>query len=94
MIDITGFHFTKNIGVSQNIVLLQIPPYNPDLSLCNQVWEYIKNRFRNQRFKSMKSLKEWLSERLCDMKSETITSITGNHHFLKDFNDLIGITYW
>jgi hypothetical protein len=42
----------------------------------------------------MKSLKEWLSERLCDMKSETITSITGNHHFLKDFNDLIGITYW
>jgi hypothetical protein len=34
----------------------------------------------------MKNLKEWLSEMVCEMKPETIKSITGNHHFLKAFN--------
>jgi hypothetical protein len=29
MIDNEGFHSTKNIEVSQNIVLLRTPPYNP-----------------------------------------------------------------
>jgi hypothetical protein len=92
VIDNAGFHSTKNIEVPQNIVLLRIPPYNPELNPCEQVWQYIKNRFKNQRFESMKSLKEWLSEMVCEMKPETIKSITGNHHFLKAFNNLIGIT--
>jgi len=86
VIDNAGFHSTKNIEVPQNIVLLRIPPYNPELNPCEQVWQYIKNRFKNQRFESMKSLKKWLSEMVCEMKPETIKSITGNHHFLKAFN--------
>jgi transposase len=83
VIDDAGFHSTKNIEVPQNIVLLRIPPNNPELNPYEHVWQYIKN----QRFKSMKNLKEWLSEMLCDMKPETITSITGNQHFLKTFNN-------
>jgi transposase len=86
VIDNAGFHSTKNIEVPQNIVLLRIPPYNPELNPCEQVWQYIKNRFKNQRFESMKSLKDWLSEMVCEMKPETIKSITGNHHFLKTLN--------
>jgi hypothetical protein len=40
----------------------------------------------------MKILKEWLSEMVCEMKPDSIISITVNHHFLKAFNNLIGIT--
>lgn len=82
MIDNAGFYSIKNIEVPQNIILVRIPPYNPELNPCEQVWQY----FKNQRFESMKSLKEWLSETVCEMKPETFKSITGNHHFPKAFN--------
>ncbi|MFD2731723.1 transposase [Pedobacter alpinus] len=66
--------------------MLNIPPYNPELNPCEQVWQYIKNRFKNQRFETMESLKEWLNNIVKDMKEETIKSITGNHHYLTAFN--------
>ena len=58
VIDTVGFHATKNIGIPENIHLLRIPPYNQTLNSCEQVWQYIKNRFKNQRFEKMNNLKK------------------------------------
>ncbi len=44
VIDNTGFHSTKNINVSDNIFLLRIPPYTPELNPCEQIWQYIKKQ--------------------------------------------------
>lgn len=85
VIDNAGFHSTKNIDIPENIYLLRIPPYNPELNPCEQVWQYIKNRLKNQRFESMDSLREWLCEMVKNMDNQTIKSITGNHHYLKAF---------
>jgi transposase len=53
-----GFHATKNIEIPENIHLLRIPPYNLTLNFCEQVWQYMKNRFKNQRFEKMNNLKK------------------------------------
>lgn len=82
VIDNAGFHSTKHIQIPENIYLLKIPPYNPELNPCEQIWQYIKNRFKNQRFDSMKNLKDWLHNMVNEMTEETIKSITGNHHYL------------
>ncbi len=47
IIDTAGFHSTKNMKVPDNIFLLHIPPYSPELNPCEQVWQYIKNRYKN-----------------------------------------------
>jgi transposase len=86
VIDNAGFHSTKNIEIPENIHLLRIPLYNPELNPCEQVRQYIKNRFKNQRFKKIVNLKEWLHKTVTKMDSETIKSITGNYHFLNAFN--------
>ncbi|WP_366942012.1 transposase [uncultured Nonlabens sp.] len=75
----------KNIVVPDNIHLLRIPPYNPELNPCEQVWQYIKNRFKNQRFESMGELKKWLHTTVVSMSSQTIKSITSNHHYKNAF---------
>jgi transposase len=85
VIDNAGFHSTKNIEVPDNIHLLRIPPYNPELNPCEQIWQYIKNRFKNQRFETMQELREWLHNTVCQMQEQTIKSITGNHHYLNAF---------
>lgn len=85
VIDNAGFHSTKNIEIPENIYLLRIPPYSPELNPCEQVWHYIKNRYKNLRFNSMNELKNWLHETVKNMSEKTIQSITGNHHYLNAF---------
>ena len=85
VIDNAGFHSTKNIQIPDNIYLLRIPPYNPELNPCEQIWQYIKNRFKNQRFETMKDLREWLHTTVNKMEEQIIKSITGNHHYLNAF---------
>lgn len=89
VIDNAGFHSTKNIAVPENIYLLRIPPYNPELNPCEQVWQYIKNRFKNQRFGSMQELKEWLHATVKNMGKITIKSITSNYHYNNAINDIL-----
>ena len=86
VIDNAGFHSTKHIEVPENIYLLRIPPYNPELNPCEQVWEHLKSRFKNKRFETMESLKIWLNNTVKQMKENTIKSITSNHHYLNAFN--------
>ena len=86
VIDNAGFHSTTNIEIPENIVLLRIPPYSPELNPCEQIWAWIKTRYKNNVFKDMKSLKEWLHDIVKNMKAQTIKSIVSNHHFLNAFN--------
>jgi transposase len=86
VIDNAGFHSTKNITVPSNIFLLNIPAYSPELNPCEQVWAYMKTRFKNKVFNTMEDLKEWLYESVKNLSEETILSITSNHHFLNEFN--------
>jgi transposase len=88
VIDNAGFHSTKNIKVPDNIFLLRIPPYTPELNPCEQVWQYIKNRYKNKQFENMEDLKKWLHKTVNQMSPNLIKSITSNHHYLNNFNDV------
>ncbi len=83
VIDNAGFHSTKNIEIPENIILLRIPPYSPELNPCEQVWAYIKSRYKNKVFADINLLKEWLHSIVKSMKPSTIKSIVSNHHYLK-----------
>ena len=86
LIDNAGFHSTKNITIPENIYLLRIPPYCPELNPCEQVWKEFKKYFKNKVFLNMTSLKEWLYNKVNTMTKKQIISITSNHHFIKTFN--------
>lgn len=81
IIDNAAFHSTKNIKIPDNIFLLNIPPYSPELNPCEQVWQYFKKRFKNKTFETMEKLRQWLDEMVCGMDKELIKSITSNHHY-------------
>ena len=86
VIDNAGFHSTKNIEVPDNIRLLRIPPYSPELNPCEQVWAWIKGRYKNLHFESIEKIKEWLHKTVVNMQNNTIKSIVGNHHYVSAFN--------
>jgi transposase len=85
VIDNARFHSTQNITVPDNIKLVNIPPYRPELNPCEQVWRYIKDRFKNKSFNAMKDIKKWLHEFVENMSKELIKSIVSNHHYLNAY---------
>lgn len=85
VIDNAGFHSTKNMDIPHNIHLLRIPPYSPELNPCEQIWQYMKNRFQNQVFTSMDKLREWLYNMVNSMSTSVVKSIVSNHNYLDAF---------
>jgi len=85
VIDNAGFHSTKNITVPDNIKLLNIPPYCPELNPCEQIWKHIKQNYKNHVFENMTKLKSWLHEIVEKMSKQTIKSICSNHHYIDAF---------
>ena len=86
VIDNAGFHSTKNIDVPDNIFLINIPPYCPELNPCEKIWHHLKSRFKNQTFETMKNLRQWLNHSVNQMTKSQIMSITHNKVYLENFN--------
>lgn len=86
VIDNAGFHSVKDIKVPENIYLLNIPPYSPELNPCEQVWAYIKKSYKNKVFANMEELRKWLHKTVMNLDPQTIMSITSNHHYRDNFN--------
>lgn len=91
IIDNAGFHSTKNIQIPQNIKLINIPAYSPELNPSEKIWQYLKERFKNNVFDSMAMLKKWLHEKVVnEIVPENVKSIVANEFynscFLAHFN--------
>jgi len=86
IIDNAGFHSTKNITIPENIRLINIPAYSPELNPCEQIWAYLKNRFKNTVFQNMEELRNWLYQNVNKMTCQHIKSITANYNYLTKFN--------
>ena len=86
VIDNARFHLINPGETPENIFLLNIPPYTPELNPCEQIWQYIKARYKNRVFKTIMELREWLWDFVIKMKPGIIKSITANHNYLDNFN--------
>jgi transposase len=86
IIDNAGFHSTKNITIPENIRLINIPPYSPELNPAEKVWQYLKTNFKNQLFINMENLKRWLYREVNgNLTSQRIKSITENKFYNDNF---------
>jgi hypothetical protein len=57
VIDGAGWHRSSNLIVPENIVLLQLPPYSPELNPVENIWEYLRpNSFAHQVWESYEAI--------------------------------------
>ena len=86
VIDNAGFHSTKNIDIPDNIALINIPPYSPELNPCERMWHYIKSKFKNHLMKNMNELREWLYEQVNSITKDQVMSIVHDQLYVNAFN--------
>lgn len=47
--DGAGFHTSKSLRIPQNVTLLQLPAYSPELNPIENLWHYLKSHFWSNR---------------------------------------------
>lgn len=85
VIDNAGFHACQNISLPENIHLVRLPPYAPELNPAEKVWQWMKDRVAMKFFGSTKDLQNKITEMVNQLKPELIKSITGYELYTNSF---------
>jgi hypothetical protein len=76
--DGAGWHKNESLIIPDNIRLLSLPPYSPELNPVEHIWDDLREKeFHNRVFDSIDSLEDHLEKTLHDMEhdQERIRSI-------------------
>ena len=49
VLDQAGWHVSKTLKVPDNITLLHLPPYSPELNGIERLWAYLKSHYLSNR---------------------------------------------
>lgn len=85
IIDNAGFHACQNIKIPENIRLIRIPPYSPELNPAEKVWQWMKDKVAMKFFEGLEDLQNKITEMVKELTHERIKSITGYELYLNSF---------
>lgn len=80
VMDGAGWHKSQTMILAENMRILFLPPYSPELNPQEHVWDELREKFfHNRAFDSLDALETHLESALKSLESnqETMRSITG-----------------
>ena len=84
--DNAGWHNSKGLIIPDNIEIMHIPPYTPEMNPIEQIWDEIREKnFANQTFKSLTQVVDKLCEAVRSLLNFTISSITFRNWMCEQF---------
>ena len=85
--DGAAWHRSKTLVCPENIQLLSIPPYTPEMNPIEQIWKQIRSMgFRNEIFHSLADVVDRLCDTICRLTNDIVKSITGRDWIIKCFS--------
>ena len=76
VMDGAPWHKSKDLIVPNNIKILLLPPYSPELNPVERLWEYIKNKLiKNKIYNSLEQLHNSVSTFIAGLTADTVKSI-------------------
>ncbi|OWP82578.1 transposase, partial [Flavobacterium davisii] len=85
IIDNAAFHSTKDVIIPDNIFLLPIPPYCPELNPAEKMWQWMKDKIAMKIYDSLDDLNQKLEELIKISDNEIIKSITSYPFYINAF---------
>ena len=80
VVDGAGWHRAKDLKIPENICLLSLPPYSPELNPVEHLWEEIREKwFGNEVFRDMDAVENQLVNALVTLENdpERVRSLAG-----------------
>lgn len=72
IMDSAAWHTTSKLVLPENITILPLPPYSPELNPTEHIWDYIREQkeFNNYTFESLDAVDNQLGIALTDLLNE------------------------
>jgi hypothetical protein len=87
-LDNGAFHKAKKLVIPDNILLLFIPPYSPELNPIERLWQDIKDEISCCVYETLDELREAVAEVLRRYSHQDIASLTGYQYIVDAVNAL------
>ncbi len=87
VLDNGAFHKAKNLKIPENILLIFLPPYSPELNPAEKIWAKFKRHFSNQFFKTMEELQNYTMLLCNQLNKKEVASICSFSYIFLD-------SYW
>jgi transposase len=85
IIDNAAFHSTKDVQVPENIILVPIPPYCPELNPAEKMWQWFKDRGSMKIYKSLEELEDKLTQLIKHTDNHKIKNITSYQYLVNNY---------
>jgi transposase len=89
-LDNGAFHKAKRLIIPDNVGLIFLPPYSPELNPAEKVWWTIKRELNNKAFKTMEELQTAVDTIIKKLITpDSIKSITGYEIYLSSIRTIL-----
>jgi transposase len=75
VLDNGAFHKAQSLKIPENIILVFLPPYSPELNPAEKIWAKFKKGFTNKFFNTLDEVSEFISQQCKLLKENTVMSI-------------------
>jgi transposase len=84
VLDNGRFHKAKKLIIPNNIVLLLLPPYSPELNPAEKMWAKYKREFTNKFFTSLEHVDEFIAKMVNSTSKKQVMTICGYSYIFLD----------
>ena len=77
VLDNGAFHKAKSLKIPDNIALIFLPAYSPELNPAENIWAILKRKFTNKLYKTLEEVSEFITEATNSLSIEKIKSTCG-----------------
>ena len=86
VLDNGAFHKAKSLIIPENIALLFLPPYSPELNPAENMWAILKRKFTNKLHKTLDEISEFISIATKNITNEMVKSTCGFGYIFSSLN--------
>ena len=85
-VDNGAFHKSKSLQIPNNIALLFLPPYSPELNPAEKIWWQMKRAFNNKVHSTLNEVSEFLTQTVNGLTAEQIISTCAFEYIFSTLN--------
>jgi transposase len=82
VLDNGAFHKAKSLIIPENIGLIFLPPYSPELNPAEKIWAILKRKFTNKLHKSLEEVSQFITEAIIELTPMGIKRTCGFEYIL------------
>ncbi len=77
VLDNGAFHKAKSLNIPDNVGLIFIPPYSPELNPSENMWEILKRKFTNKLHKTREDVSAFITQELSKLTKQGVMKTCG-----------------